>query len=131
MQCLTAELKGVSIRGWNYELPFFIAAVIFPMIEIFRSSKDIHTRIERRMELWNQRPVSALVDDTINAGQRKKGGPSQEGSTTVQEELAVQAYNCTFLSGIIRQAVQRATIWEGRGGALTKRHLYQDRAVGH
>ena len=98
MQCLTAELKGVRTRGWNSEIPFVFSAVIVPMKERCRSSKDIHTRIERQMELCNQRPFSELVEDTVNAGWRVRGGPGQEVSTTAQEERELQAYNCTLLS---------------------------------
>ena len=60
---------------------------------------------------------TALVDNTINSGQVGRGGPVQGGSVAAHEEHSARAYKLTLLYGRIRQAVQRATIWEIRGGA--------------
>ena len=52
VQRLESELKGVRTRGFNYEHPLVFAAVILSMAENDRSPKDIHSRIDHRMDLW-------------------------------------------------------------------------------
>ena len=117
MRWLTLELKGVWIRGWNYDLPLVFDAFIFSMTYKTRSSKGICVCIEHRMYLWYQSHFVELVDDTINDKTGGIGGPIQGVSVVTQEERAPQAYNHTVLSGLIRQTVWGAMSLEG-GGVL-------------
>ena len=77
MKQKTEEIKGVWRREWNSEHPFVFVAIILPMIENFRSSKDIHMCIERNMELWDQGRFAALVDNKFNSIQGEEGDPSR------------------------------------------------------
>ena len=116
MQWLTAVLKGVRTRGWNYEYHLLFAVAILPMAYNFWSSKDICAHIERQMDLWDQGRFAALLYDTVNSIWEGIIGPVQGVSMTVQEECAAQAYNCTLIYGRINQAVQISVIREGGGG---------------
>ena len=75
MQRLESELKGVRTRGFNYEHPLVFAAVILSMAENDRSPKDIHSRIDHRMDLWDHIRFASLVENTVNAGGGGGGDP--------------------------------------------------------
>ena len=79
VQRLAAELKEVRTRGLNSQCPLVFAAVVLPMAENARSSKDIHACIERRMDLWDQSRFATLADDTVNArwGRKRRTVPGR------------------------------------------------------
>ena len=83
MDQLTAEFKGVWIRGWNSYCPLLFTPIIQPMTENVWSSKDNHMCIYQYMYLWYQGHFPAMLENNANSVHGRREVPVQYSSTTV------------------------------------------------
>ena len=68
---LSHEFRGVLERKWNSEHPLIFAAVILQRSFSVKGNKDIKTRIQHRLNLWEDKKFEALVSD-VELEQNKK-----------------------------------------------------------
>ena len=78
------------------------------MLENAKSSKDIHTRIQRRLNLLDQGRYMSLVDYRITDDREVGSGNQLRASPESWEECAAQYFNHMLLYGHLRQAV----VWD-------------------
>ena len=101
---LTQEFQGARERRWNSEKPLVFAAVTLQMTPGVRRSKETWQRLARRVDLWDQGCVSALVDD-MEAEIKSR----IQGYRAPDKEAMVRACNAKVLSGRLRSACRVLT----------------------
>ena len=90
---LTLLFQGVRHRKWNSERPLMFTKLILQTMPDVKKSKDIRSRLELRMELWEQGRIRALLDDVIaevgglRRTTRQRHDPSRLASSPVDSGL--------------------------------------------
>ena len=68
MVILSAEWQEVLRMTWNSEIPLVFAHVVFTKTLGVRRAKEIHSQINRRMELWERVRHAGLVGEAEAEG---------------------------------------------------------------
>ena len=121
IKMLSNEFQGVVAGQWNSERPMCFAAVILQRTDGVRSAGEIRSRINYRLDQWEERKFSALVDDT----EAEVFSLAGSNRAPVDDEKKARAFNAKVLSGRLKQATRQLTQAEGGGvlsvdGACTK-----------
>jgi ribosomal protein L16 Arg81 hydroxylase len=71
---LTLLWQGVRKRKWNSERPLMFAKLILQTTPDVKKSKDVRSRLDLRMELWERGRIRARINDVFTPT-----GASREG----------------------------------------------------
>ena len=96
----------------NSERPLVFAATILQTTPGVRRSQEIRRRLARRMDLWDQGCLKALVDDTEVEIRSRFASPRP-----LNDDAKARAFNAKVLSGRLRSACRNLTSSDG-GGVL-------------
>ena len=114
IKMLTTEMAGIKARKWNSERMIVFTIVMLQRERDVIKRRDIIKRITKRMDLWEAKKHSTLINDTLRSNltlqkPRKKSTEPADHTEKVFARLLLQ--------GKLRQAVRWVTGRE-KGGVL-------------
>ena len=114
IKMLTTEMAGIKARKWNSERMIVFTIVMLQRERDVIKRRDIIKRITKRMDLWEAKKHSTLINDTLRSNltlqkPRKKSNEPADHTEKVFARLLLQ--------GKLRQAVRWVTGRE-KGGVL-------------
>ena len=110
---LAKELRAVRQRTSNSERPMMLAAAVLRRDHNSTRAKDIRRRIDRRLDLWEEGKVEALVEDAIATAMRGAGRPHREET----DDTVARRFD-SLIGGRKYHAAVRALTNRSGGGLL-------------
>ena len=80
IQIQTVVWQSVHLQHAKSEKALYFALIILRRTPNVKKAKDIKTRLEKRMDLWEQGKCACLVNDTVAEGAAAPGGRGRKKS---------------------------------------------------